>query len=90
MCIWNAWWKERITSNEIQDDVASEAVMPLLQMNKELMQHWLTVFILEVRKQNGTEYPPNTLHHIVCSITRCKQASIQGYLLTNNGTNWSL
>ena len=34
------------------------------------MKHWLTLFVLEVRKQNGTEYPPNTLHHIVCGIMR--------------------
>ena len=73
MRIWNAWWKERIASyNEPRDEVASEVaqIIPLIQMNKKTMQHWLTLFVLEVRKQNGMEYPPNTLHHIVCGIMR--------------------
>ena len=73
MRIWNAWWKERIASNETRDDASSEVdeqIIPLLQMSKEVMKHWLTLFVLEVRKQNGTEYPPNTLHHIVCGIMR--------------------
>ena len=41
------------------------------------MKCWLTLFVLEVRKQNGTECPPNTLHHIFCGIMRyLKQNSI--------------
>ena len=46
MCIWNAWWKERIASNETRDEVASEAdkqIMALLQMNKEVMKHCLSL-----------------------------------------------
>ena len=27
-------------------------------------------FVLEVRKKDGTPYPPNSLHHIVCGIMR--------------------
>ena len=27
-------------------------------------------FILEVCKKDGTEFPPNTLHHICCGIMR--------------------
>lgn len=67
MRIWNAWWKQRIT--EMQDE---QLIIPpdILQMNKEMLQHWLTLFVLEVRKQDGTEYPPNTLYHIVCGIMR--------------------
>ena len=30
----------------------------------------MTRFIPEVRKKNGEEYPPNTLHHLVCGIMR--------------------
>ena len=47
-----------------------EADIPLIQMDKKVMKHWLTLLVLEVSKQNGTEYPPNTLHHIVCGIMR--------------------
>ena len=34
-----------------------------------VLQHWITRFILEVRK-NGEEYPLITLHHLVCDILR--------------------
>ena len=30
----------------------------------------MTRFILEIRKKNGDEYPPNTLHHLICGIMR--------------------
>ena len=30
----------------------------------------MTHFVLEVRKKNGKEYPPNTLHHLVCGMMR--------------------
>ena len=34
------------------------------------LNHWICYFILEVRKKDGTEFPPNTLHHICCGILR--------------------
>ena len=33
-------------------------------------QYWMCYFILEVRKKDGTEFPPTTLHHICCGIMR--------------------
>jgi len=60
MHIWDAWRKERI-SNDEAGSKADKKITPITQMDKEVM---LTLFVLEVRKQNGTEYPPNTLHHM--------------------------
>ena len=37
-------------------------------MDLSTLQYWLARFVLEVRKQNVLEYPPNTLHHLVCGI----------------------
>ena len=39
------------------------------ERNKELT-HWLSRFVVEVRKVDGTEYPPNTLHDIVSGLQR--------------------
>ena len=39
----------------------------------------MTCFILEIRK-NGDEYPPNTLHHLVCGIIRFLRQSGQPQL----------
>ena len=32
------------------------------------IQYWMSQFILEIRKKDGSEYPPNTLHDICCGI----------------------
>ena len=34
------------------------------------MDRWLCKFILEIRRQDGKEYPPNTLYSIACGILR--------------------
>ena len=60
--VWEEWAKSR-PEHGVQ-------MQPLLSMDTASLQYWLTHFILEVRKQNGLEYPPNTLHHLVCGIMR--------------------
>ena len=45
--------------------------MPLLlEMDPQTVAHWLIRLVLEARKVDGSEYPPNTLHHIICGIMR--------------------
>ena len=34
------------------------------------IQHWMSRFILEVRKRDGNVYTPNTLHHITAGVMR--------------------
>ena len=61
--VWNEWRKHRIQS--------SASSIPLLpNITPSELQHWLTRFVLEVRKQDGTEYPPSTLLHICSGIQR--------------------
>ena len=43
-------------------------IQPLATMDAPTLQHWLTYFILQVRKENKSEYPSNTLHHLICGI----------------------
>ena len=43
-------------------------VPQLSELDKIIQAQWLTRFILEVRKINGSEYPPKTLYHIVNGI----------------------
>ena len=43
-------------------------VPQLSEVDKIIQAQWLTRFILEVRKINGSEYPPKTLYHIVNGI----------------------
>ena len=39
-------------------------------MTNEQLTYWLSRFVLEVRKQNGLEYPPNSLHRICAGLLR--------------------
>ena len=59
---WEAWRDHRNREGPI--------VPSLLDMDSQTLSEWLTRFILEVRKINGSEYPPNTLYHLVCGIMR--------------------
>ena len=59
--VWDEWAKYR-------RELDNAEIQPLATMDVSTLQHWLTYFILEVRKQNGSEYPPNILHHLICGI----------------------
>ena len=62
--LWNDWAENR-------NKHTKEIVLSFDQLHdKSLLQCWLTRFVLEVRSKKGTEYTPNTLHHIVCGIMR--------------------
>ena len=41
-------------------------IPPLISISPSQLCYWFTRFVLEVRKKDGTEYPPLTLHHL-CS-----------------------
>ena len=64
---WEAWQDHRNLSGPV--------VPPLPDMDMHTLAHWLTRFVLEVRKMNGSEYPPNTLHHIVCGMRHLQTTS---------------
>ena len=38
--------------------------------NAESLSRWLSLFIIEVRKQNGNKYPPSSLYSLLCSFQR--------------------
>ena len=39
-------------------------------MNDWELDRWLSRFVLEIRRRDGKEYPPNTLYQICCGILR--------------------
>ena len=52
------------------DVTRSRSIPLLLEMTNADLQYWMTSFIMEVRKKDGSSFPPNTLHHICCGIMR--------------------
>ena len=61
--IWEEWREYRNRTTEAN-------IGSLTQLTTFELQHWLTRFILEVRKKTGEVFPPNSLHHICCGIIR--------------------
>ena len=35
-----------------------------------LLAKWLSLFVIEVCKKDGTEYPPTTIHLLLCGLQR--------------------
>ena len=61
--VWEAWRTYRQTTTAC-------TISPLASINLSDLNHWLVRFVLEARKKDGTEYPPNTLLHLCNGITR--------------------
>ena len=68
--VWDAW---RANINSCY----SSSVPVLLEMDLKSLEHWLPKFVLEATKVDGSEYPPNTLHHIICGIMRHLRSNSQ-------------
>ena len=63
--IWKEW---RLHRNSTTTADTVPALSP--DIDEATLQHWMGRFVLEIRKQDGNEYPANTLHHICCGIMR--------------------
>ena len=62
--VWKEWSAHRRMANP------SDWPAHLLIMNQWDMNRWLSRFVVEIRRRDGKEYPPNTLHQICCGILR--------------------
>ena len=61
--VWEEWREHR-------RQTTSSTIPPLNSITPSELQYWLLRFIHEVRKKNGSEYPPNTLLHLCTGIVR--------------------
>ena len=68
MKLWSEWRRHR--ERETRDKMPE-----IQQMTTSELTHWLSRFVVEVRKVDGTEYPPNSLYHICAGIQRCLRDS---------------
>lgn len=61
--LWDAWTRYRL-------ETTGATIKPLSKLSRKELQHWLTRFVLEVRKKDGSQFSPNSLHHICCGLMR--------------------
>ena len=62
------WMKEHNERVIEEDDEIPEDILE--SMNPQVLNKWLSVFIVEARKVNCEPYPPTTLHNILSGILR--------------------
>ena len=65
-------WKEWCPSREQSSNCV---IPPLCELNKSQLQHWMSRFVMELRKKDGSVFPPNSLHHICCGLMRYLRSS---------------
>ena len=61
--IWRDW---SVANSTDADNIPQD----ITRLCPEKLTRYISRFILEVRKKDGTEYPPNTLYHIICRLMR--------------------
>ena len=65
---WQQWAMQR--DRDTPEETIQLLSNHLEEMPAEALKFWLPRFILEVRKKNTDEYPPNSLYQMVCGIQR--------------------
>ena len=63
ICVWDEWCKHRL------QECGKQILPPDKLQSSELAKH-TSSFIFEVRKRNGKEFSPNSLHHLVYGLER--------------------
>lgn len=66
LCNFEAWKKagnERYPSDPVPDDL-------LMSTDPAILNTHHSRFVLETRKSNGENYPPETLHYLLCGLLR--------------------
>ena len=64
-----AWRSNRLTLGQNDNSIRCFP-MPLQYMSAAELNDSISLFVFEVKKQDGTEYPGNSLHGLVCAIQR--------------------
>lgn len=65
--IWLEWSKQRkIQNTALREEWPDE----LLTATPTRLDYWLSKFVIEVRRNDGQPYPPNSLYNITCGLLR--------------------
>ena len=63
-------WRSNREKMALRDNSVACFKTPLQNMTLDELNESISYFVFEVKKQDGTEYPANSLHGMVCAIQR--------------------
>ena len=61
--LWDQWSSHQATA-------CGDSIASLMTISPKELAHHMSNFIFELRKKDGSEFPPNTVHHIVSGTQR--------------------
>lgn len=61
--LWNQWCRHRASRY-------GHSIPPLEGITVEELAHHMSSFVFEIRKRDGSEFPPDSIHHIVSGLQR--------------------
>ena len=61
--VWQQW-------SDYRNLTQNSGIPQLSVISRPQFKHWLVRFVLEARKLDGSEYPPQTLHHLCSGLVR--------------------
>ena len=71
VAVWKQWaeWRNGIVDETLPENFES-VPLDVNDLTEEKLGFWLARFVLEVKKKNGSDYPPYSLYQICCAIQR--------------------
>ncbi|XP_048750403.2 uncharacterized protein LOC125662277 [Ostrea edulis] len=80
--VWTAWVRYRNTRPETTlESGGSNIPEDICQLSNESLNFWLQRFVVEIRRQDGTNYPPNTLTQIISGLQRYLRNNCTGRII---------
>ena len=67
--LWRAWVRARKRAGFLGDE-SKILLCDNFVMSRESLSFWLPKFVMEVRKETGDDYPPNSEYNICCGLER--------------------
>lgn len=68
--LWRAWVRARKQAGFLGDESKILLCDNFVDMSRESLSFWLPKFIMEVRKETGDDYPPDSVYNICCGLER--------------------
>lgn len=68
--VWAEWAKYRNTQAVTLFEPGYPIPEDIGLLDDDLLNYWGQRFVMEIKRKDGAEYPPNTLHQLVCGLQR--------------------
>ena len=75
LSVWSQWSCCRSKNLVEADECVHELKQEFTAMTEEALLFWLPKFVAEIRKSDGSLYPPNSVYQICCGLSRAQKSA---------------